>query len=54
MKTFVDYMVENTAAQSKAKSKETRKVLVAMVNEKIGWRAPRGITMKELRTILSQ
>lgn len=37
-----------------AKSKQTRKVLLAMVYEKIGYRAPKTVSMKELREILNQ
>lgn len=54
MKDTIDYMIDNTAAQSRAKSAEKRRVLVAIVKEQTGWSAPRGISMKELKSILSQ
>ncbi len=52
--TYTDFLINNTSAQSRAKSAEIRKVLIAIVFEKIGYRAPKCLSMKELKNILDQ
>lgn len=54
MNSTTDYIINNIAAQSRARSAENRKVLVAMVKEKIGYNAPRSVSMRELKEILAQ
>jgi len=50
--TYTDHIINDKARLSRSKSAETRKVLLAQVFEKIGYRARKCVSMKELRTIL--